>query len=64
MNHVITGDRVPVMESFPAGCADHGGGTTAVAVIESGRRFIGVERNPEYAELARDRLSQLGQGAA
>jgi len=34
-----------------------GSGTTAVACRELGRRFIGIEINPEYCEIARRRLS-------
>lgn len=33
-----------------------GGGTTGVAALRLGRRFIGIERNPKYVELARLRL--------
>ena len=33
-----------------------GSGTTGVACLRLGRRFIGIEKKPEWAELARDRL--------
>lgn len=33
-----------------------GSGTTGEAALTLGRRFIGIEQNPEWAELARDRL--------
>jgi DNA modification methylase len=33
-----------------------GSGSTGVACIEEGRRFVGVELSPEYAEIARRRL--------
>lgn len=33
-----------------------GSGTTGVAALRLGRRFLGCERNPEWAELARERL--------
>lgn len=33
-----------------------GSGTTGVAAIRLGRRFIGIERNAEYAEIARERI--------
>lgn len=33
-----------------------GSGTTGVACLRLGRRFIGIEKNPEHAETARERL--------
>jgi site-specific DNA-methyltransferase (adenine-specific) len=33
-----------------------GSGTTAVACKETGRRYIGIEQNPEYVKLAKERL--------
>lgn len=33
-----------------------GSGTTAVAAINTGRNFIGIEREPEYVEIARERV--------
>ena len=36
-----------------------GSGTTGVACQREGRRFIGVEMNPEYVEIARGRLGEL-----
>lgn len=33
-----------------------GSGTTGVAALRLGRRFIGCEMSPEYAEIARERL--------
>lgn len=35
-----------------------GSGTTAIACIEMGRRFIGIERDQEYVALARRRVQQ------
>jgi len=35
-----------------------GGGTTALACLETGRRFTGVELSPEYAALAAERIRQ------
>lgn len=39
-----------------------GSGTTGVAAIQLGRRFIGFEISPEYAQLARDRISAAEKG--
>lgn len=33
-----------------------GAGTTGVVASQHGRRYVGVELNPEYIELARQRL--------
>lgn len=35
-----------------------GSGTTAVAAINTGRQFIGIEREPEYVEIARKRVAE------
>ena len=35
-----------------------GAGTTAVAAIQTGRRFIGIEIDPGYCEIARKRIAQ------
>jgi site-specific DNA-methyltransferase (adenine-specific) len=35
-----------------------GSGTTAVAAIETGRNFIGIEREHEYVEIANERIRQ------
>lgn len=35
-----------------------GSGTTAIVARELGRRFIGIELNPEYADMARRRVGQ------
>jgi DNA modification methylase len=37
-----------------------GSGTTAVAAIRSGRKFIGFEREPQYIEIANKRLDNEG----
>lgn len=37
-----------------------GSGTVAVVAAELGRRFIGIELNPDYLALARGRLSKAG----
>lgn len=42
-----------------------GGGTTGVAALRTGRKFIGVEKVEEYAQLARDRIeAATPQGVA
>jgi len=33
-----------------------GSGTTCIAAKQLGRKFIGIELNPEYVEIARARL--------
>lgn len=35
-----------------------GSGTTAVAALNTGRFFIGIEKEPKYCEIARQRLEQ------
>jgi site-specific DNA-methyltransferase (adenine-specific) len=35
-----------------------GSGTTAVAAISTGRQFIGIEREPEYVEIANKRITE------
>ncbi|WP_342354434.1 DNA-methyltransferase [Peribacillus butanolivorans] len=35
-----------------------GSGTTAVAAINTGRQFIGIEREPEYVEIANKRIQE------
>ena len=35
-----------------------GSGTTGLSAIQSGRRYVGIEANPEYAELSRKRLDE------
>lgn len=37
-----------------------GSGTTGVAALAEGFRFLGIEREAEYAEIARQRLSVDG----
>lgn len=40
-----------------------GSGTTGVAAIQLGRKFIGIEREPKYFEIACDRIEQaVNQG--
>lgn len=51
-----------LMEIAPDGCIVldpfMGSGTTAVAAVETGRRFIGFEMSPEYCALANERVSR------
>lgn len=35
-----------------------GSGTTAIACIEKGHNFIGIEKNPEYIEIANNRIKK------
>jgi site-specific DNA-methyltransferase (adenine-specific) len=35
-----------------------GSGQTAIAAAQAGRHFIGYELNPDYVELARDRIAR------
>jgi DNA modification methylase len=49
------------IEQLPDGCATildpfMGSGTTGVACAKMGRKFIGIEREPEYFEIACDRI--------
>lgn len=40
-----------------------GSGSTGIACVKTGRRFIGIERNPVYFDIARERISAaLKQG--
>ena len=40
-----------------------GSGTTALVALKAQRKFVGIELNPEYAELAKKRIAQeLAQG--
>jgi len=40
-----------------------GSGSTGVACIRTGRRFIGIEKSAEYFQIAKDRLiRELRQG--
>jgi adenine-specific DNA-methyltransferase len=39
-----------------------GSGTTAVAAKQLGRRYIGIEIDPTYAQQADERVKQAGKG--
>lgn len=34
-----------------------GGGSCGIACMESGRKFIGIEKNADYFEVAKDRIA-------
>ena len=36
-----------------------GSGTTAVAALQAGRKYIGYEINQEYVRVTRDRISKI-----
>lgn len=38
-----------------------GSGTTGVACVNTNRNFIGIEINPKYYEIARDRIDGYKQ---
>ena len=40
-----------------------GSGTTGVACVNTGRRFIGIERDPDYFQIARDRIAAARSNA-
>lgn len=44
-------ERCVVLDPFA------GAGTTGLVAVDEGRDFIGVELNPEYAQMARDRIA-------
>uniref|UniRef100_UPI00345B8D57 DNA methyltransferase n=1 Tax=uncultured Bilophila sp. TaxID=529385 RepID=UPI00345B8D57 len=50
------GDRQARRNGF---CPFLGGGTTAHAAMLTGRKCIGVELSPEYAQLSADRLLNI-----
>ena len=39
-----------------------GSGTTGIVAMEHGRSYIGIELNPEYAELSEQRIKQERTG--
>jgi len=38
-----------------------GSGTTAIACINTGRNFIGIEKEEKYVEIARRRIAEHSQ---
>lgn len=63
--HFATYPPALVRPCILAGCPEGGlvldpftgSGTTGVVAVQHGRRFVGVELNPEYAEMARARIA-------
>jgi len=41
-----------------------GAGTTGVAALRTGRRFIGIDNDPEAVTASRARLAEAASGAA
>ena len=39
-----------------------GSGTTGIACVNEGRDFIGIEKEPEYFELAQKRIEHAKKG--
>ena len=39
-----------------------GVGSTCIAAVKSGRRFVGYETNPKYVEVARQRVADAQKG--
>jgi site-specific DNA-methyltransferase (adenine-specific) len=69
----IAGKPTALMADLLAICGDTildpfmGSGTTGVAAVRSGRRFIGIEMDPAYFEVARNRIAEaqgIRQGEA
>lgn len=51
---LMRGDCLELMEGLPDNCM--GSGTTGVACANTGRRFIGMEMDAGYFEIARGRI--------
>ena len=47
-----------MMESVPPVVLDNcmGSGSTGVACVKTGRRFIGIEKNDDFFEIAKERI--------
>jgi DNA modification methylase len=58
----VTAPVLPVDPSDPAVVLDPfaGSGTTGYVALKEGRRFIGIELNPEYAKMAERRIHRSG----
>ena len=58
MNCILlsTTDGATVLDPFM------GGGTTGVACVKANRNFIGIEIDPKYFEVAKERIEQAEEG--
>lgn len=60
MSYIV---RLSVRENGTALDPFMGSGTTGVAAIQLGRKFIGIEREPKYFDIACQRIEQaVAQG--
>lgn len=66
----MTGKPTPLLEELveaapPGGLVMDpfmGSGTTGVAAVRKGRRFVGIELDPHYFEIAKERINKaLGE---
>lgn len=55
-----------LLEVSPEGCLCldpfMGSGSTGVAALQSGRRFVGIEATPEYFDIACRRIEEAARG--
>jgi len=64
IDKIIHGDALETLQRFDENSIDIvldpflGSGTTAIAALNTGRFFIGIEKEKEYVEIARKRLEQ------
>jgi DNA modification methylase len=59
---VFNGDCLDLMRQIPDGSIDMvmcdlPYGTTGVACVNTGRKFIGIEKDEKYFQIARDRIA-------
>ena len=54
LNTIICGDALSMLKTLPI----FGSGTTGLVADKMGRKWIGIELNPEYVALAKKRLQQ------
>lgn len=60
---IYEGDCLDILPTLPENSIDMilcdlPYGTTAVAAINAGRHYIGIEKNPEYVTIARNRAAE------